>query len=159
MPNSIHRRQLLQISGLSILSSAIGESVTAANTTVQAKADACIFLMLQGGPSHLDLWDPKPNAPAEVRGAFGTIRTSLSGVRFGELLPMTAKLADRLSIVRSMTHKFTNHIAGTYITMTGSDNQPDRDREAHIDDFPGPGAILNPTQRVVFREAFRCRTG
>ena len=144
MSNSIHRRQLLQIGGLSILSSAIDSQVCAdADPTPSAKADACIFLMLQGGPSHLDLWDPKPKAPAEVRGAFGTIPTSLSGVRFGELLPMTAKLADRLSIVRSMTHKFTNHIAGTYITMTGSDNQLDRDREAHIDDFPGPGAILN----------------
>ena len=52
-------------------------------------------------------------------------------------------LADRLTVIRSMTHQFTNHIAGTYITLTGSENQPDRDREAHSDDFPGPGAVLN----------------
>jgi hypothetical protein len=69
-------------------------------------------------------------------------------VRFGELLAHTAQIADRLAIVRSMTHKFTNHIAGTYIALTGSTNQPDQDREAHGDDFPGPGAILNHLEKA-----------
>ena len=106
----------------------------------------CIFIFLQGGPSHLDLWDPKPNAPAEVRGPFTTIPTALPGVRFGELLQHSAKLAGKLAIVRSMEHRFTNHIAGTYIMLTGSSNQPDADREAKADDFPGPGAVLNYLQ-------------
>lgn len=143
MPSSFDRRELLRIGGVSILGSVIGSPSIAMTKETTARANSCIFLMLQGGPSHLDLWDPKPKAPVEVRGAFGTVPTSITGERFGELLPLTAKLADRLSIVRSMSHKFTNHIAGTYITMTGSDNQQDRDREAHVDDFPGPGAILN----------------
>jgi hypothetical protein len=99
--------------------------------------------MLQGGPSHHDLWDPKPTASSEIRGPFQTIATKIAGERFGELLEKTAQVSDHIAVVRSMTHKFTNHIAGTYITVTGSTNQPDRDREAELNDFPGPGAILN----------------
>jgi Protein of unknown function (DUF1501) len=85
-------------------------------------------------------------ASQDVRGPFESIDTSLTGVQFGELMQSTARVADQLCIVRSMTHEFTNHIAGTYITLTGSHNQPDRDREAHADDFPGPGAIFNYLQ-------------
>jgi hypothetical protein len=90
-----------------------------------------------------DLWDPKPQASAEIRGPFESIATSLAGLRLGSLLDKTAAIADRLCVIRSMTHQFNNHIAGTYITLTGSTNQPNQDREAHSDDFPGPGAILN----------------
>ena len=107
----------------------------------------CIFILLQGGPSHIDLWDPKPAASEEIRGPFGTIDTNVTGIQFGAMLPESAKVADHLCIVRSMTHKFTNHIAGTYIALTGSTNQPDQDREAHSDDFPGPGAVLNYLQK------------
>ena len=95
----------------------------------------------------MDLWDPKPNASAEVRGPFQTIPTRIPNIRFGETLKHSAKIADKLTIVRSMTHRFSNHIAGTYITLTGSEDQPDQDREAHIEDFPGPGAILNYLQK------------
>lgn len=105
--------------------------------------------MLQGGASHLDLWDPKPNASKEIRGPFNSIATAIPGVRFGELMKHTAQIADKITVIRSMSHKFTNHIAGTYVTMTGSDNQQDRDREAHSDDFPGPGAILNHLQTTT----------
>lgn len=148
------RRQLLQIGPLSLFGAAalprmtLAESAPAqrAATSPQAsfgRAKACIFLMLQGGPSHHELWDPKPTAPDQIRGPFTTIETSLPGCRFGELLVETSKWADRLTIVRSMEHAFANHIAGTYITLTGSSEQPDADREAKAGDFPGPGAVLN----------------
>ena len=140
------RRELLRIGALSLF----GGSVTRALQAEMTKTDnagrgkrSCIFIMLQGGASHHELWDPKPDASAEIRGPFQTIETSLPGVRFGELMSGSAKIADRIAVIRSMTHKFTNHIAGTYVTLTGSNNQPDADREAHGDDFPGPGAILN----------------
>ena len=151
----LDRREVLRIGALSIF----------ANTTLQpsyaveAKKKAspkqeqtssqrsCIFLLLQGGPSHIDLWDPKPDASAEVRGPFQTIGTKLANVRFGETLKHSAKIADKLTVIRSMTHRFSNHIAGTYITLTGSEDQPDQDREAHIEDFPGPGAVLNYLQK------------
>jgi hypothetical protein len=143
---SLNRRELLRIGALSLFGA--GLTGSAAGAEAGRRHGRCILLFLQGGPSHLDLWDPKPTAPTEVRGPFGTIPTTLSGVRFGELLPRSAAVAGRLAVVRSMVHRFTNHIAGTYIMLTGSSVQPDADREAHGDDFPGPGAVLNSLQRT-----------
>ncbi|MEZ6117556.1 MAG: DUF1501 domain-containing protein [Pirellulaceae bacterium] len=144
MHAAFHRREVLRIGGLSLFAGMTGLGNAGwTNQPLASSHRKCIFIMLQGGPSHIDLWDPKPRAPSEVRGPFRTIRTNLPGVEFGELVSQSAQIADRLTVIRSMTHKFTNHIAGTYITLTGSDNQPDRDREAHSDDFPGPGAVLN----------------
>lgn len=136
----MHRRELLRIGAVSVFAAAGGRVVQASSLS---KERSCIFILLQGGASHHELWDPKPEASSEVRGPFQSIGTALPGVRFGELAPRLAQIADRLAIVRSMTHKFTNHIAGTYVTLTGSTDQPDQDREAHADDFPGPAAILN----------------
>jgi hypothetical protein len=151
----LSRRHWLQLGGLSLLTSTLPKGAIAepaSGAVPRAFARRCIFIMLQGGPSHLELWDPKPQASEEVRGPLGTISTAIPGIAFGELIPRMAGLADRLTVIRSMTHQFTNHIAGTYITLTGSENQPDRDREAHADDFPGPGAVLNylpgPTLKV-----------
>lgn len=101
------------------------------------------FHLAARGPSHHDLWDPKPRASAEIRGPFETIPTSQPGTHLGELMENTARVSDRLCLVRSMTHQFNNHIAGTYIALTGSANQPNQDHEAPSDDSPGPGAILN----------------
>ena len=128
-----------------MLAAATGDSL-AAGAAVEKRNKSCIFILLQGGPSHHDLWDPKPAASAEIRGPFRAIETSAPGICFGELLANTARIADRLTVIRSMTHDFNNHIAGTYITLTGSNNQANRDREAHADDFPGPGAVLNYLQ-------------
>lgn len=151
---SLSRRGALQIGGLSILGSICPSSIAARPDRVNRSSDdgkSCIFILLQGGPSHIDLWDPKPSAPSEVRGPYQTIRTTASEIELGSLMQRSASVADHLAIIRSMTHKFTNHIAGTYITLTGSENQPDRDREAHADDFPGPGAILNHLQQNPHR--------
>lgn len=150
----IGRRKLLQIGPLSLFgSAALSHAVRADSSAPRplsqpapssfGRAKACVFLMLQGGPSHHDLWDPKPLAPDQIRGPFTTIETANPACRFGELLVETAKWADRLTVVRSMEHAFANHIAGTYITLTGSSDQPDADREAKAADFPGPGAVLN----------------
>lgn len=100
-------------------------------------------MMLQGGLSQLDSWDPKPDAVPEIRGDFQSAASATAGIHFTELMSRSARISNHLCVIRSMTHKFTNHIAGTYITLTGSTAQQDRDREAHGDDFPGPGAVLN----------------
>jgi hypothetical protein len=73
-----------------------------------------ILIWLSGGPSHLDMWDPKPDAPSEIRGPFGSIATKLPGVRVCEHLPLTAKLMDRLTLLRSVDCSASNH---TPITM------------------------------------------
>ena len=146
MPH-LNRRELLRIGALGVMGTVAGPLLKASSHPEKGNGNQAIFIMLQGGPSHLDLWDPKPDVVQEIRGPFGSIPTAIPGVRFGELMAHSARVADRITVIRSMSHKFTNHIAGTYVTMTGSDNQPDQDREAHANDFPGPGAILNHLQQ------------
>ena len=135
------RRELLRIGGLSLCLPELPDLSAASPNATSDKS--CIFVMLQGGLSQLDTWDPKPDAVPEIRGAFRQTATKTPGIHFTEMMARSAAISDHLCVIRSMTHKFTNHIAGTYITLTGSTNQQDRDREAHGDDFPGPGAVLN----------------
>jgi hypothetical protein len=80
----------------------------------------CIMLFLVGGPSHIDTWDPKPKAPAEVRGPFQPIATQVNGMRITEIFPRMAKLADRFSIIRSVYHTATAvHDTGCQMMQTG----------------------------------------
>ena len=85
----------------------------------QATASSVIYIYLPGGVAHQETFDPKPLAPAEYRGPFGSIDTALPGVRFGEVLPHTAKIADKLAICRSMTHGEAAHERGTHNMFTG----------------------------------------
>jgi uncharacterized protein (DUF1501 family) len=79
-----------------------------------------ILLMLVGGPSQLDTWDPKPDAPAEIRGPFRTIPTRIPGVRFTELFPRMAAIADKFSLIRSVHHTApATHAAGLQLMQTG----------------------------------------
>jgi Protein of unknown function (DUF1501) len=83
------------------------------------KAKACIFLFLEGGPSTIDMWDLKPNAPVEVRGPYKPIRTNVAGTLIGEHLPRCAKVADKYTILRSHSHNDNGHTTGYHYTMTG----------------------------------------
>src|ERR1700753_4277865 len=112
LQEKVGRRELLRIGALSILGAAASPQPASAASSPAGQPRSCIFILLQGGPSHHDLWDPKPLTAEDVRGPFNTIATALPSVRFGSLLPRTAAIADRLCVIRSMTHKFTNHIAG-----------------------------------------------
>ena len=86
-----------------------------ASATGAPKSPTSVILFwLSGGPSHIDMWDPKPEAPLEIRGPFGSIPTKLSGVRVCEHLPLTAKLMDKLTLIRSVDCSASNH---TPITM------------------------------------------
>ena len=80
----------------------------------------CIMIWLDGGPSHYETFDPKPNAPSDIRGSFCTIPTSVPGVHFSEVMPHLAKVADKVTIVRSICHKDPNHGGGNHYMMTGA---------------------------------------
>jgi hypothetical protein len=100
-----------------------------------------VLLLLHGGPSQLDIWDMKPAAPAEVRGAFRPMATNVPGVQITEHLPRLAQMAQRFTIVRSMTHTALFHNAATYFVTTGQ--PPLRDVLAVTpseNDFPHLGA-------------------
>ena len=83
------------------------------------RARSCILIWLKGGPSHLDTFDPKPDAPAEIRGEFGTIATRVPSLRFSEHVAGLAAVADRLTVVRSLTHKDNGHPSAAYEMTTG----------------------------------------
>jgi hypothetical protein len=107
-----------------------------------ATADACIVIFLNGGPSHLDMWDPKPEAPAEIRGEFKPIPTSVPGVFFGEHLPKFARQMHRCTLIRSAHHSVNNaHAAAVYCALTGHD-RGEIGGGARPDDYPAIGSVV-----------------
>jgi hypothetical protein len=118
----LRRRDFLQMGllgplGLSAL--ALQPSgATAAGSFGRAKR--CILVFLNGGPSQLDLWDMKPNAPADVRGELKPIATCVSGIQVSELLPLTAQQVDKFKIVRSVSHSASVHTTAMYTMLTGT---------------------------------------
>lgn len=85
----------------------------------KAKAKRVIMIFNCGGPSHIDLWDPKPEAPSEIRGPFSTIPTKIPGVRFTELIPNLARIADKLCWIRTVHHQHTQHNSAMTWSITG----------------------------------------
>lgn len=90
-----------------------------ARAALGAKARAAIVLFLQGGLSHFESFDPKPDAPVDVRGEFGSIATNVPGIRFTEHLPLLAQRLHRFSIVRSAHHPTPDHIQAIHVTLCG----------------------------------------
>jgi hypothetical protein len=95
----------------------------------RARGNNVILFWLSGGPSHLEMWDPKPAAPVEYRGPFGAISTRLPGVQFGELMPEQARIADQLCVLRTVHHGSGDHTKGNHWMLTGFEgpafNAPD----------------------------------
>src|SRR5436190_21798150 len=90
-------------------------------TQASASEKSCIFIVMGGGPSHVDIWDMKPQAAAEIRGPFKPIATSVPGVHINELMPRLAKQSQHYSIIRSMTHTapIRNHPDAMHNCLTG----------------------------------------
>ncbi len=114
---SLNRRQWLARAGA--LSAVLMPRPVRAAGSPEPPAKAAIILFLQGGLSHYESFDPKPDAPAEVRGEFGTIPTAIPGIRFSEHIPLLAKRLNRFSIVRSAYHPTPDHIQAIHITLCG----------------------------------------
>lgn len=116
------RRELLRVGGLSALGLSLGDWLradAAGRVNPGAKAKSVILIFNSGAPSHIDLWDMKPDAPSEIRGPFRPIKTNVSGIEISELMPRMAKLADRYAIVRSVHHTQTQHNTGMYWSIVG----------------------------------------
>lgn len=112
------------------------------------KAKSVLLVMLSGGPSQLDTVDPKPNAPAEVRGEFAPIGTKIAGVQFCEHLPKLANHADRWAILRTLAHREHNHLLATHVALTGRPTPlprggSDLDRVESRSDFPNFASALD----------------
>src|SRR5438477_12556337 len=124
----LSRRQFLRVGGLSTLGLSLPGFLrlrqAAAAMGNDKKKINCILLWMQGGPSHHDTFDPKPEAPAEIRGEFQTIPTTLPGIRFAEHLPFLAKQTDKFSIIRGPDPKNGSHGVADHIMMTGHKFNP-----------------------------------
>jgi hypothetical protein len=120
---SLNRRRLLRIGGLGALGLNLSALLRADAVTASRRAPApvrsCILIFYYGGPSHLDTWDMKPKAPLEVRGEFRPIATSVPGIQVSEHLPHSARVVDRLTIIRSLHHPMTNHNAAAFAALSG----------------------------------------
>lgn len=145
------RRELLRMSSLGAMGLALPEAslLQAANTSHKPTAKRCIFIFLCGGPSQLDMWDLKPEAPDSIRGPFQPIQTATPGFQIGELLPQVAKHADKFSIIRSMNHDSSSHATGIkYMLLAdaGPETQKLKAFPPERTDHPGMGAILQSLQ-------------
>ncbi len=121
--DGISRRNALRLGGTGLFGGLALPSLlqmqAEAATARPAKAKACIFFMLEGGPSHIDMWDLKPEAPTEIRGSFNPISTNLSGTQISEILPHCSKIADKYTILRSHSHRDNAHQTGRHWVLTG----------------------------------------
>jgi Protein of unknown function (DUF1501) len=140
------RRVLLQVGGLGAFGLGLPQLLAspAGPRPGPGRARSCILVFAWGGPSQLDTWDPKPDAPAEVRGEFRPVATSVPGVRVSEHFPRLARLAHRYALVRSLAHDDPAHLSSVHHVLTGhlaprpkSDAAPPSRR-----DSPHAGAVL-----------------
>jgi hypothetical protein len=151
----LDRRELLRVGGLALgglaLPALFGRPTAAATPSAGkkgksfGKAKNCIILYLSGGPAQLDTFDPKPDAPDDIRGEFTTIQTRLSGVRFSELVPHTASWMHKAALVRTMYHDHNDHGRGSYWMFTGQPylgSVPDVNNMTR-QDLPHMGAVVS----------------
>jgi Protein of unknown function (DUF1501) len=120
----MHRRHWLQLGIAGLAGGSFSEllrlrSASGAELTGR-KPSSCILIWMDGGPTHLETFDLKPEAPSEIRGEFQPIETNVSGIRICEHMPKLAKIADKYAIVRSVCHNQGNHGAGNHYMMTGA---------------------------------------
>jgi hypothetical protein len=129
----VSRRDVLRVASVGVA----GSLFPAARADDAAKARSVIVLWMAGGVTHLDSFDPKPDAPKEVRGSLGAIRTTLPGVRFGEVMPCLARQAHRLALLRSFVPATDDHFLGQAFALSGRRVGMDR-----ITAEPNVGAVV-----------------
>jgi hypothetical protein len=165
----ISRREILRIGGLGFTGLLWSDLLAGAAAASQpsrsrrptsgsfGKAKACILIFNYGGPSHLDTWDLKPDAPQEIRGEFRPIATSVPGLSIVEHLPRLARLARRYAVIRSVHHRDNDHAIGAYLALTGYSHPRNAilgiEPPASPQDLPSLGSVLaklRPADRALF---------
>jgi len=145
LPN-INRRSVLRVGGAGMLGLTMPKLMQAAEqaTSLKPRAKSVIFLFQWGGPSQLDTFDMKPDAPETVRSPYKTISSSADGIQVCELLPEMAKRMDKVTLIRTMTHTMKNHASAGYYALSGhkppTDDQRLRDS---LDLYPAYGSVVD----------------
>ncbi len=145
----LFRRDLLKVGGAGFLGLTMPKLLAASNggqpdSSRSARAKSVIFLFQFGGPSHIDLFDMKPHAPDGIRSKFSTIQTSVPGLITCENLPETAKVMDRVALIRSVHHTMKNHNSAGYHALTGVAPPLDDQRLRQLPDlYPAFGSVVD----------------
>ena len=131
MNPTLTRRRLLQLGGVAALTAGVPGTVSARMKTGgsgdgKANGKSCIFVLLCGGPSHVDTWDMKPDAPAEIRGPYKPVSTNVTGMRINEMHENLSKMTDKFCLIRSMTHpgNISNHFDAMHNLLSGDATAP-----------------------------------
>ncbi|QDU95953.1 DUF1501 domain-containing protein [Lignipirellula cremea] len=158
----MNRRQALLVGGLGAMSlgmpgSVIGSDKVDANGQAVASDKSCIFVLLCGGPSHVDTWDMKPNAPASIRGPYQPIATKVPGMRINEMHTRLAGLTDQFTLINSMTHPggISNHFDAMHNLLSGQSAK--RVQQGVPDDQPYLGSFVakhRPSERNLVSNAW-----
>ena len=145
--HSMSRRHALKVGGLGLLGLTMPGLLSAAaieQARIKARAKSVIFLFQWGGPSHIDMFDMKPDAPAGIRGPYKPMASKADGIQVSEKLPRTAEVMDKVTLIRSMHHDMKNHNSAGYYALTGhappSDDQRLRDS---LELFPGYSSVVD----------------
>lgn len=150
----LDRRGLLRAAAVGVVGATLPKGIAATGGALTdkpvgfGKAKSVLIVLLSGGPSQLDTLDPKPDAPAEVRGEFSPISTTIPGVQVCEHLPKLAEQTDRWAIVRTLAHREHNHLLATHVALTGRPTPiprggSDLDRVESRNDFPNYASALD----------------
>jgi hypothetical protein len=152
--DGLTRREWLRVGGLGALGlslpALLGARSEAAAGSSFGKAKACILLFHLGGPPQHETWDPKDDAPLEVRGELKSIASNVPGIRVGELMPRTARLLDRVCVLRAMSTGDNAHSSSGYWMLTGTPHQPmnsENSKPGAPNDWPCTAAIVHQLRR------------
>ncbi len=158
--DGVSRREFLRVGGAGILGLSLGEVLrlqaeSAAAPAAKLKpgwgrAKSVLMIFLQGGPSHIDIWDPKPDAPSNIRGEFKSIPTNVPGIWLSETMPLLAKQMDKATLIRSVSYTpagLFNHTAAIYQMMTGY--TPDRVSPSGQLEPPSPNDFPHIGSQVI----------
>ncbi|MEX1097169.1 MAG: DUF1501 domain-containing protein [Planctomycetales bacterium] len=149
-PARLSRRRLIELGGLSLFGLGLPELLAVKPVRgaygSERRTKSCIFIVQYGGAPHHDTLDPKPDAPAEIRGLYQPIPTSVPGIQVSEKLPRLAALAHRYALVRSMTHANGGHNDGMHVCLSGQSNGSPQDDSPYFGSMLGK---LRPSTRNI----------
>ena len=138
------RSAFIRLAGLAPLGISLPAAMEASQNGSFGKAKRCLMLFMWGGSSHIDLFDMKPEAPAEIRGPFNPLKNVPNDALVSELMPKLASVSDKIGFIRSVTHSDNNHSTGAHWMLTGHKHPLSRENfGARPSDFPNIGSVVS----------------
>jgi len=160
--DGLSRRSFVQLGVTGMAAAGLGDVLRAQALSAEGKAPddrAAILLWLDGGPSHMDLYDMKPDAPVEYRGIWNPIKTNVPGIEITEMFPRQAKVADKFAVLRSLHHDTGDHFGGSHrmLTTKGGVSGPIEKRSSRESAPSSPGRRGRVTATCRLTSACRMR--